>query len=414
MADGGEDAGRAALLAARASYSRLVAYLAAAAGDVAAAEDALSDAFRAALETWPDRGVPDKPEAWLLAAARHRLTDMSRHRAVQAQAAATLRLLTEEAADRAAVAPAFPDERLKLLFICAHPAIDIAARTPLMLQTVLGIDAGRIASAFLVSPAAMGQRLVRAKAKIRDARISFDVPEYHQLPERLDAVLDAIYAAYGTGWDDTAGTDSRRRGLADEAVWLARLAVELLPDAAEAHGLLALMLYCEARRPARRTEAGAYMPLSEQDVQLWRRPMIEEAKRALATAAAQHRLGRFQLEAAIQSQHAMRLTGGDINWASIVALYDALAEMSPTIGALIGRAAALAEERGAAAGLAALEAIDMDRARSYQPYWAVRGALLARLDRTDGADAAYERAIGLTEDRAVRAFLLTKMSTIER
>ena len=200
----------------------------------------------------------------------------------------------------------------------------------------------------------MRQRLVRAKAKIRDARIAFDVPEPQELPDRLDAVpqelpdrldavLDAIYAAYGTGWEDAAGADPRRRGLAKEAIWLARIAVHLLPEAAEARGLLALMLYCEARRPARRTEAGAYVPLSDQDVGLWCQPMMEEAKGSLAKAAALHRLGRYQLEAAIQSLHAMRLATDQVNWPSIVRLYDSLVDLSPTIGALTGRAAAVAE-----------------------------------------------------------------------
>lgn len=408
MTDDGGDSGREALLAARASYSRLVAYLAARTRDVATAEDALSEAFRAALETWPSRGVPDRPEAWLLTAARRRVIDMSRRKSVRDQAAPTLTLLTEEATERAASESEFPDERLKLLFICAHPAIDVGARTPLMLQTVLGLDAGRIGSAFLVAPKTMGQRLVRAKAKIRDAGITFEVPEYQELPERLDAVLDAIYAAYGTGWEDAAGADPRRRGLADEAIWLARLASHLLPDAPEAHGLLALVLFCEARRPARRTGTGAYVPLSDQDVRLWHRPMIEEAKQALAKAAALQQLGRYQLEAAIQSVHAMRLTGDEVNWTSIVRLYETLVEISPTMGALTGRAAALAEEGGAEDGLSALNAIDTGHAETYQPYWAVRGELLARLDRVAESDAAYARAVGLTEDPAARAFLETK------
>ena len=253
MTDGSEEVSVQALRAARASYSRLVAYLAARSGDIAAAEDALGDAFRAALERWPDQGVPEKPEAWLLTSAHRRLIDESRHKIVQEQASTTIRLLTEEAAEHAEMTAEFPDERLKLLFISAHPAIDPASRTPLMLQAVLGLDAGRIASAFLVSPGAMSQRLVRAKVKIREARIAFEIPERRELPERLDAVLDAIYAAYGTGWEAAAGADPRRRGLADEAIWLARLAAHLLPDDPEAKGLLALMLYCEARRPARRS-----------------------------------------------------------------------------------------------------------------------------------------------------------------
>ncbi len=236
---------------------------------MAAAEDALADAFEAALEIWPQSGVPQKPEAWLLTVARRRLIDSARHVRVHTDAAPTLRAAAEEAQEFA-TGMIFPDERLKLMFICAHPAIAAAARTPLMLQTVLGLDAARIASALLARPTAMGQRLARAKAKIRDARIRFELPEAQELPPRLDSVLEAIYAAYGSGWDDP-----RRKGLAVEAIDLGRLLLRLMPAAPEAQGLLALMLYCEARRGARRSAAGGYVPLSEQDVTLWSKSMIE-------------------------------------------------------------------------------------------------------------------------------------------
>jgi predicted RNA polymerase sigma factor len=248
------DARRAVEQAARDSHGRLVAFLAARSHDVAAAEDALADAFEAALETWPQSGVPQKPEAWLLTVARRRLIDNTRHVRVHTDAAPTLRAAAEEAQELAA-GIVFPDERLKLMFICAHPAIAAAACTPLMLQTVLGLDAARIASAFLVRPTAMGQRLARAKAKIRDARIRFELPEAQELPARLDSVLEAIYAAYGSGWDDVAGADPRRKGLAVEATDLGRLLLRLMPTEPEAQGLLALMLYCEARRGARRSAA---------------------------------------------------------------------------------------------------------------------------------------------------------------
>jgi RNA polymerase sigma factor (sigma-70 family) len=285
--------------AVRDSYSRLVAYLAARSRDVAAAEDALSDAFLAALETWPRTGVPDKPEAWLLTAARRRLIDSARHARVHAKAAPALLAMTEEAQELAFSDIVFPDERLKLLFICAHPAIDASARTPLMLQTVLGLDVSRIASAFVVRPSAMGQRLTRAKGKIRDARIAFELPEAKDLPQRLDAVLEAIYAAYGSGWDDVSGTDSRRKGLALEAIYLGRLLLRLMPAEPEVNGLLALMLHCEARHDARRTPTGEYVPLSEQDVALWSKAKIEEAELCLNNAAQAGQVGRFQLEAAI-------------------------------------------------------------------------------------------------------------------
>jgi predicted RNA polymerase sigma factor len=404
------DARQAAEAAARASYGRLVAYLSARSHDVAAAEDALGDALRAALETWPRDGVPENPEAWLVIAARRKLIDNMRRDQVRDSAEQTLRLIADETATDANV---LPDERLALLFVCAHPAIDPAARTPLMLQTVLGLDAGRIASAFLVAPATMSQRLVRAKAKIRDAGIAFEVPEPGELAGRLEAVLDTIYAAYGAGWEDVAGADPRRAQLVEEAMWLARLVVELLPDEPEAKGLLALVLHCEARRAARRAKDGSFVPLSEQDATQWCRPMMVEAEKLLAAAAAARRIGRFQLEAAIQSAHAERARSGRVDWAAIVQLYEGLTAMAPSIGALLGRAAATAEMDGAESGLALVGDIPPASVATHQPYWALRGHLLQRLGKGEDAKMAYERAIGLTEDPAVRNFLLGRISSIE-
>jgi RNA polymerase sigma-70 factor (ECF subfamily) len=405
------DAHRAAEAAARDCYGRLVAYLSARSRDVAGAEDALGEAFREALETWPRDGVPDKPEAWLLAVARRRMIDDARHERVKAGAAPVLRL----AAERRQAASGngdggddevIPDERLKVMFVCAHPAIDAGARTPLMLQTVLGLDAARIASAFLVAPAAMGQRLVRAKAKIRDAGIPFEVPGPGDLSARLGPVLDAVYAAYGTGWEDAAGVDPRRRGLAGEAIWLAQILARLLPGEAEARGLLALLLHCEARSAARRSPGGDYVPLTEQDVALWSRPMIGDAERELAAAAALQTIGRFQLEAAIQSVHAHRALTGETDWEAVALLYAELVRRSPTLGALVGRAAALANARDHESGLTALDAIDARSVLNYQPYWAVRAHLLARLGDVEAARDAYSHAIGLSEDRPVRGFLI--------
>jgi RNA polymerase sigma-70 factor (ECF subfamily) len=288
---------------ARESYGRLVAYLSAHTRDVASAEDALSDALVAALTTWPQDGVPQNPDAWLLTAARHSFIDLVRHQQVALASEPSLLLLRENHKE-ATLSTEFPDERLKLLFVCAHPAIDPAMHTPLMLQTVLGLDAARIAHAFLVSPATMGQRLVRAKTKIRDGGIRFEVPQERDLPQRLDAVLEAIYAAFGIGWDDMEGVDQRGRELAEEAIWLGRVLLQLMPREAEVRGLLALMLHCEARRRARRGPDGRYIPLLEQDSQQWSLPLIEEAEGHLAEAASRGRNGRFQLEAAIQSVHA--------------------------------------------------------------------------------------------------------------
>ncbi|HVA15646.1 MAG TPA: DUF6596 domain-containing protein, partial [Stellaceae bacterium] len=305
-----------------------------------------------------------------------------------------------------------PDERLKLMFICAHPAIDVSARTPLMLQTVLGLDAVRIGSAFLVKPSAMGQRLSRAKTKIRDARIAFEIPEVKELPPRLDAVVEAIYGAYGSGWDDVAGADPRRKGLAAEAVGLGRLLLRLMPVEPEVHGLLALMLHCEARRGARRTAAGDYVPLSEQDATRWSQPLIEEAEQMLIAAERMGRIGRFQLEAAIQSMHARRAFTGSTDWEAIALLYEGLVRLAPTAGALVSRAAAVAEARGATVGWAHLATIAPETVEDYQPYWAVAAHLLMRMKRLDEASAAYSRAIGLCEDAAMREFLRRQVPSV--
>ncbi|MGA9511144.1 MAG: DUF6596 domain-containing protein [Candidatus Sulfotelmatobacter sp.] len=392
---------------ARESYGRLVAYLSVHTKDLAGAEDALSEALLKALMVWPRDGVPQNPEAWLLTTARYALIDFFRHQRVVSASEPNLLLLTQNLAE-ATLESDFPDERLKLLFVCAHPAIDPAMHTPLMLQTVLGIDAARIASAFLVSPKTMGQRLVRAKTKIRDGGIHFEVPERHQLSQRLDAVLEAIYAAFGIGWDDMAGADQRGRGLAEESIWLVRVLLQLIPGEAEVHGLLALMVHCEARRAARRDPDGRYVSLSEQNPKLWSLPLIEEAERHLAEASKYARPGRFQLEAAIQSVHAERLRSGRIEWKAIVGFYQQLSHISPTIGMRTGYAAALAEANAAQRGLVVLDAIDQAAVSAYQPYWAVRAHLLQLLGNHTESQHAYDRAIGLAEDPAIRAFLLKK------
>ena len=352
-----ESAAHAAIeTVARNSYGRLIAYLAARTGDVAGAEDALSDAFAAALQRWPADGVPQKPEAWLLHAARNRLIDAARQAEVRRKSEPLLQLAAE-AEDVATMNPTFPDERLKLLFVCAHPAIDIAARTPLMLQTVLGLDAVRIASAFLVSPAAMEQRLVRAKTKIREAGIPFSVPEPPEWDERASFVLDAIYSAYTAGWENVTDDGSTHHAIAREAVEIGRTLAGLMPSGPEAHGLLALMLHCEARRDARYTRGGEFVPLDQQNPALWSRPMMDEAEDHLRLASGFKRMGRYQLEAAIQSLHAHRAVSGAIDWQQIALLYEGLVCLAPTIGAQVGQAVALAESGNAAAGLAALESI---------------------------------------------------------
>ncbi|MDR3403065.1 MAG: sigma factor [Chthoniobacter sp.] len=393
---------------ARNSYGRLIAFLAARSGDVAGAEDALGDAFVAALERWPEAGVPQKPEAWLLQVARHRLIDAARHQEVRQKSEPFLQQMTEEAREVADREDHFPDERLKLLFVCAHPAIDPAARTPLMLQTVLGVDAARIASAFLVSPAAMAQRLVRAKSKIRDAGIPFRVPNPPEWNERVSFVLDAIYSGYTAGWESVNEAGSTHHALAADAIAIGRTLVQLMPAEPEALGLLALMLHCEARREARYTSDGRFVPLDQQDTARWSRPMMKEAEEHLRAAAACRRMGRYQLEAAIQSIHADRAVSGYIDWPEIVLLYVGLMQFAPGIGSLVGRAVALAQSGRLEAGWAALEAIPGDRVINYQPYWATRGHLLRMLEREDEAVQAFTRAASLTDDPALREYLFRR------
>jgi len=400
---GAQDARAAAEAAARNAYSRLLAYLAAQTRNIAAAEDALAEAFAAALAAWPASGVPDRPEAWLLAAARRKSLDAYRHAKVRAAAEPTLALM----AQRGETDTEFPDERLKLLFVCAHPAIDAAARTPLMLQTVLGLDAARIASAFLVSPAAMGQRLVRAKAKIKDAGIAFAVPARDELAQRLDAVLAAIYAAFASGWDDLA--EDAREALDGEAIWLGQTLQALLPDEPEILGLLALMLHCQARRGARRDASGAFVPLDRQDTARWDAPMVARAEALLRQAALLARPGRYQLEAAIQSVHAGRLVTGKTDWRALAVLYAALAAQAPSMAINVGHAAVAARVDGAQAGLDLLDRLPADAARDYQPYWAVRAHLLREAGETQAANAAFARAAGLADDPALRAYLRAQL-----
>jgi len=396
---------------ARRSYGKLVAFLAARTQDVAAAEDALSDAFAAALEDWPAKGVPANPEAWLLTVARRKIIDSARRRHTADTASNQVQLIVEGLAS--AAEPDIADHRLALMFACAHPAIEAAIRAPLMLQAVLGLNAATIASAFLMSPTTMGQRLVRAKNKIRQAGIPFRIPEREELPGRLDTVLDAIYAAFAEGWTDPGGADVARRDLAEEALFLGRLVTELLPDEPEALGLLALMLHAEARRPARRTPLGEYVPLAEQDPALWDWQMIEEAEALLLRASAVGSIGRYQLEGAVQSAHVFRRRTGQANWPAVVQLYDALFELSRSPVVAINRALAIAEMEGPGAGLEAMQEVAADaRLAEYQPYWAARADLLARAGDHAEARQAYDIAIGLERDPAVRQFLQQRQAAL--
>jgi RNA polymerase sigma-70 factor (ECF subfamily) len=397
---------------ARASYGRLLAFLAARTRDVAGAEDALAEAFASALKTWPENGVPANPDAWLLTVARRRQTDAVRRRQTRTAGEGHIQLMTEELAEAAANPDAIPDRRLALMFACAHPEIEAGMRAPLILQTILGLTAIDIAAAFLIPPATMGQRLVRAKARIKEAGVPFEIPGRESLAERLDAVLGAIYAAYAKGWTEIGDATAER--LADEAIWLGRLVVSLLPEEPEAKGMLALMLYAEARREARRDGSGAYVPLEAQDIALWDEPQIVSAEALLRDANANGPTGRYQIEAAIQSAHVARRISGRANWDAVVALYDVLLRLTQSPVVVLNRAAALMEVEGPEAALASLDTIATDRRMAdYQPYWAARGHLAARAGRKAEAHEALTLAMGLATDEAVRQYLAAQRSKLQ-
>ncbi len=388
--------------AARTSYGKLLAILAARSGDIAAAEDALADAFTAALGQWPRDGIPANPLGWLVTVARRSIAHRVAARRT-AEAAVDLLALLQDERDTA-VPAAFDDQRLALLFVCAHPAIDEEAQAPLMLQTVLGLDAARIAACFLVSGATMGQRLVRAKRKVRDARIAFAIPEPAAAAARVGSVLAAVYAAFGTAWEDVNSADGRLAGLSAEAIWLGRLLHQLLPADPEIMGLLSLMLHCEARRGARRDEDGGFVPLHRQETARWSRPMILEAETLLRSAARASAPGRFQTEAAIQSLHAHQRMTGERFTEPLARLYDLLAGFAPTTGVLVARAVACAENGDPVSALQQLEAIG--GAEAYQPWWAARARACWLAGDEQAASAAARTAAGLSADPSVRRFLL--------
>jgi RNA polymerase sigma-70 factor (ECF subfamily) len=403
----GDAAARAEELA-RAAYGRLLAILAARDGDIESAEDCLAEAFAQALRSWPETGVPGNPAAWLLTVARNRQHDIRRSAAhrlsdplddVARGVASGGALSTMQELDPDAI----PDRRLALLFVCAHPAIDPAVRTPLMLQVVLGFDAGQIARAFVVPTATMAQRLVRAKRRIHDARIPFVVPERDQMAERIAPVLEAIYGAYAIDFPLVAGTEPRD-SLAAESHYLAATLADLLPDEPEALGLAALISLSLARRPARGM-GDDLVPLDEQDPTLWDAELIALGERYLHRAHALGRVGRFQLEAAIQSVHCARATSGVTDWHALRTLHAALLSIAPTLGARVAYAAAVGRVEGARDGLAALDGIEDEAVQRFQPAWATRAHLLAEAGRADEAVLAYERAISLTTDNRARGYL---------
>jgi predicted RNA polymerase sigma factor len=377
--------------------------LAAPSGDIAAAEDAVADALERALVRWPTDGVPDNPEGWVLTVARNRLRDLWKSHAHRMTDA--LPEMPDEPIEFDAAA--IPDRRLELMLVCAHPAIAANCRTPLMLQTVLGVEAAAIADAFAVPAATMAQRLVRAKRRIRDARIPFVLPGRTDLDDRLPAVLEAVYGAYAIDWH-TAGASLE--SLSAEALHLALVLAELLPDEPEALGLAALVCLSESRRTARRTGDGAFVPLDDQDPRQWDATLIARGEELLTRAHGFGRPGRYQYEAAIQSAHCRR----PVDWPALRTLHRALLRTAPSLGAAVALAAVDAEIDGPDAGLATLEAITDPALPRFQPAWTTRAHLLARAGRPAAAADAFRRAIALSTDAAVADYLGGQLAALPR
>ena len=404
-AGAGDVQGELARVVAR-DHGRLLAALVGRVGDIQLAEDCLQGALERALVHWQKSGPPDNPRAWLLRVAHRQAIDRFRRDTRFRDRARDIAILSEAEtalADEAEI----PDERLRLIFTCCHPALDPKARVALTLRTLGGLSTEEIARAFLDKPATMGQRLARAKRKIRDAGIAYEIPQGPALGERLSSVLDVIYLVFNEGYAATEGAVQLRIDLCEEALYLARLVQGMFPDEPEAAGALALLLLTHARRAARGGAGGAYVPLAEQDRGLWDRGMIAEGAALVQAALARGRVGRFQIQAAIAALHGEAETAEATDWPQIVALYRLLLQIDPSPVVRVNLAVALAETAGPAAALREMAGLDAALV-AYQPFHAARAELLARAGDRTGAVAAYDRALSLTRVRSERAFLTAR------
>jgi RNA polymerase sigma-70 factor, ECF subfamily len=390
----------------RQEYGRAVAVLVRLCGSIDAAEEAVQDAFAVAVKRWPESGLPPSPAGWIITTARNRAIDRARRESQRTQRQAQAALLNTTDVDEPIEEGAVQDERLRLIFTCCHPALATSAQVALTLRLLGGLTTTEIARAFLVPEATMAQRLVRAKGKIHDAHIPYRVPREADLPERLRAVLAAVYLIYNEGYTASSGALLVRDDLCAEAIRLGRLLVELMPDEAEAIGLLALMLLIESRRPARTTPDGVLIPLAVQDRTRWNRQLIVEGQQLVRLCLRRNQPGQYQIQAAINAVHSDAPSAADTDWRQIVMLYDQLQAVAPSPVVSLNRAVAVAEVDGPLAGLAVVDGLKFDE---YYLYHAIRADLLRRLERHAEARAAYDEAIARTENAAEQEYLRRRL-----